>query len=195
VTAVFDAEDVGVVTRFFLHGYISDAIASSLLEDLYHTDIDDPVAGWEIVLNSEGGDMAAGTAIFSELRDYSLRGGGAHEVTTIVRGQAASCASLILQAGDWRVAGPLDYIMLHEPLISLTDQYLSIARDEMRQASAWVKNLTDIFMERATIDRSTFTEHLLGHDWWLDSQEAFSVGFIDEIRGRTIQVPTGWGLQ
>lgn len=178
------AVDEGVLARFSVNGYISDDVAQALIDDLYQADIDEPDAAWEIAINSEGGDMSAGTAIFSELRDYSLRCNGAHEITTIVRGQAASCASLILQAGDWRAMGPMDYMMLHEPLLTFDDQYLSIVRDEVAQADAWVRNMIDIFMERATIERSTFISLLRGHDWWLDAQEAFAVGFVDEIRGR-----------
>ena len=64
-----------------------------------------PDAAWEVCLNTEGGNMEAGTAIYSELVSHSVRGGGTHHVTTRVRGQAASCGALILQAGDRRIAG------------------------------------------------------------------------------------------
>lgn len=115
--------------RFNLFGYLNDEVAKAMIEALWEQDNEDQTAVWEVCINSEGGDMEAGTAIFSELRSYSLRGGGNHHVITRVRGQAASCGSLILQAGDTRIAGKMDAIMLHEPLLSFEDATVGRVKD------------------------------------------------------------------
>lgn len=170
------------LVRFNVFGYINDEFAREFTEALFRKDDDDPKAVWEVVINSEGGDMESGTAIFSELRAYSERGGGNHHVITRVRGQAASCAALILQAGDKRSAGKMDYIMLHEPMMTFTDATLQRVRDELRQADSWIENFLDVVMERGSADRKFYAKNLSGgRDWWLSSSEALELGLIDEV--------------
>lgn len=170
------------IRRFHIFGYIDAASASTFIEQMWHQDNDDPDAVWEIVLNTEGGDMEAGTAIFSELRSYSERSGGSHYVITRVRGQAASCGSLILQAGDLRTAGKMDYIMCHEPLLTFEDATMQRVRDEMEQADSWTQNYLDVLCERGTKPRCWYSDKMaFGRDWWVASPQALEYGLIDEI--------------
>lgn len=173
--------DVAIV-RFNLFGYIDADMSRDLIELMWERDAEDPRSVWEFVINTEGGDMESGTAVFSELRSYSQRGGGQHLVLTRVRGQAASCGSLILQAGDFRTAGAMDYIMLHEPLMSFQDATLQRVRDELDQAESWTENYLDVLMERATKGRQFYAENIsVGRDWWVSARDAFEYGLIDEV--------------
>lgn len=169
------------IVRFNLFGYIDQEVASKFIQALWDQDSEDTEAVWEVVVNSEGGDMEAGTAVFSELRAYSERCGGSHYIIVRVRGQAASCCSLILQAGDYRTAGKMDYIMLHEPLLTLVDAPARQARDELEQAESWTTNLIDIIMERATKARSLYETSIEGRDWWVTAADALEYGLIDEV--------------
>lgn len=180
----FDSEDDVEyldVVRFHLFGYIDAAAAAEFIQSMWEKDGEDTGAVWEIVLNTEGGDMEAGTAVFSELRSYSERGGGSHYVITRVRGQAASCGSLILQAGDYRTAGKMDFIMLHEPLITFQDATLQRVRDELAQAESWTKNFLDVVVERGSQGREFFAKSISGRDWWMSAAEALKYGLIDEV--------------
>jgi ATP-dependent protease ClpP protease subunit len=167
--------------RFNLFGYLTEEVARGMIEAFWEQDNDDQTAVWDVCINSEGGDMAAGTAIYSELRSYSLRGGGGHQVITRVRGQAASCGSLILQAGDVRIAGVMDSIMLHEPLLSFDDATLQRVRDELLQAECWTESYLDVIMERALEGRDFFAANITGRDWWITAQNALAYGLIDEV--------------
>lgn len=170
------------IVRFNLFGYIDAASAAAFVEALWNKDSEDTGAVWEVAINSEGGDMEAGTAIYSELASYSERGGGSHYVMTKVRGQAASCASLILQAGDHRSAGSMDYIMSHQPLMSFEDATMQRVKDELAQAESWTANFLDILAERGKMPRPFYDQQMSsGRDWWLSSADALEFGLIDEI--------------
>lgn len=167
--------------RFSLNGYIDAEVAETFIHSLWEADGNDSQAVWEVVVNTEGGDMEAGTAIFSELRSYSIRGGGTHHVVVRVRGQAASCGSLIVQAGDYRIAGKLDYLMLHEPVMTFEDAPLARVEVELAQAKSWTRNFIDIVMERGRLARWEIEMGMNGRDWWLSGAEALEVGLIDEV--------------
>lgn len=170
------------MVRFNLFGYIDSEVASAFVQALWEKDNEDQTSVWEVVINSEGGDMEAGTAIYSELSSYSERNGGTHHVITRVRGQAASCASLILQAGDYRSAGKMDYIMSHEPLMTFEDVTMQRVKDELSQAQSWTENFVDILAERGKKDRDYYAKELAGgRDWWVNSVAAYNLGMIDEI--------------
>jgi ATP-dependent protease ClpP protease subunit len=170
------------IVRFDLFGYIDPDVSAAFIRSLWEEDCSDPDAVWEVILNTDGGDMVAGTAIYSELASYSERAGGSHYVAVRVRGQAASCGSLILQAGDLRAAGYMDYIMLHEPLLSFEDATLQRVRDEIRQAESWTTNFLTVITQRGNKDRFWYADKLaFGRDWWVSAREALECGLIDEI--------------
>lgn len=169
------------IVRFNLFGYIDADMSSRFIQALWEQDNEDTGAVWEVVINTEGGDMEAGTAIFSELRAYSERCGGSHYIIVRVRGQAASCGSLILLAGDYRTAGKMDSIMFHEPLMTFSDASLRRVKDELEQAESWTTNLIDIIMERATKSRAFYEGEIENRDWWVTAADAFEYGLIDEV--------------
>lgn len=172
------------LVRFNLFGYIGQELAAEFVKALWDKDSEDTSAVWEVVINSEGGDMEAGTAIYSELVSYAEHNGGTHYIITRVRGQAASCASLILQAGDKRCAGTMDYIMSHEPLLSFEDATMQRVKDELVQAESWTRNFVEVLAERSNgaAGPEFFANQLAGgRDWWVSSQEALKLGMIDEI--------------
>lgn len=175
------ADEAVTVVRFNLFGYLDQDAAAAFIESMWEQDVEDPNAWWEVCINSEGGNMEAGTAIFSELRSHALCGGGQHMVTCRVRGQAASCGSLVLQAGDDRVAGKMDHIMMHEPCMTVEDAPLQRVRDELAQADSWMRQFLDVLMERATVDRSVLAAGMSGRDWWISSDMALTYGLIDRI--------------
>lgn len=174
--------DFANVVRFNLFGYVDEDAAAEFIQSMWLQDANDETAVWEVVLNTEGGDMEAGTAIYSEICSYSERSGGNHFVIVKVRGQAASCGALILQAGDYRIAGKMDYIMLHAPLMTFQDATMQRVHDELSQAQSWTRNFITVVAERSEQPPEFFAENIrAGRDWWLSSQEALEIGLIDEI--------------
>jgi ATP-dependent protease ClpP protease subunit len=124
--------------------------------------------------------MSAGIAIYSELLSYTMRGGGNHVVTTLIRGVAASAASLVLQAGDLRVGGPLDQLMIHEPNYTCEDQRLCDVKRSIARMEGYHEQFIDICMKRCKVPRAEFVNRIQG-DWWMVSDEALEIGLIDAI--------------
>ncbi|QNJ56870.1 ClpP-like protease [Mycobacterium phage Reindeer] len=178
---VCEDEDGTDVIRYFFRGYIDDSTVSPLIETFYYWDGHYPGSRWEIDINSPGGEIFPSIAVFGALRRYSQRMGGAHHITTRASGLAASGGELMLQAGDHRVAGLMDAIMIHEPLCSYEDRAVTQIRDDLARAEEWTRRLAKVHAERSSIDEETFLAKLRLGDWWMYADEALELGFIDEV--------------
>ncbi|ATN94012.1 protease [Mycobacterium phage Kumao] len=172
--------------RFQLSGYVDQKMTRRFIEQAQAAHNEDQEAIWEVVITSEGGDMFAGTAIYSELKSYSVSDGGGHWIVTRVRGICGSVATLILQAGDVRVAGYMDSLHYHEPLLTLTDSPLTQARDMLWQCENWLHRYAAIHEERSGLKAEEFLDRLKGHEWNLSANEAKRFGFIDIVDGVTV---------
>lgn len=167
--------------RYHLTGYLNDHKAKKAIRTLLEMDCADPSAVWEILISSPGGDMEAGTAIFSELYSYSIAGGGSHVVTTKVRGEAASAASLVFQAGDVRLMGELDALVLHQPSLTLVGAApLYAVRDALARCESWFERFADVYLYRSDMSREDFFDSVQS-DWTLFGSEAIEYGFCDGL--------------
>ncbi|MBO0676862.1 ATP-dependent Clp protease proteolytic subunit [Mycolicibacterium sp. S2-37] len=142
-----------------------------------------------ITFKSPGGSVIDGMHLFDQLTAYSLRGGGKHEVTITVRGYACSMAGILLQAADVRRIGPEAYLMIHE-VSSFAQGKIGEMKDEVQFLEHMSKRVANLFVQRArevkgedaiTYEKFTGDEGWKRRDWWLDSQQALSYGFADEI--------------
>ncbi|QSM01108.1 ClpP-like protease [Mycobacterium phage Nanosmite] len=174
-------EDGRDVIRYFFRGYINDETVSPLIETFYYWDGHHPDSRWEIDINSPGGEIFPSIAVFGALRQYSERMGGAHHITTRVAGLAASGGELLLQAGDHRVGGVMDMLMIHEPLCSYEDRPVRAIRDDLARADEWSRRLAKVHMERSDITEHQFRTRLDQGDWWMYADEALKWGFLDEV--------------
>ncbi len=127
-------------------------------------------------INSVGGDLEAGIAIYNRLKE--LKG-----VTTIVDGLAASAASIISQAAapGCRKIYTSSQIMIHGAAAGLCDYYnlqeLDAVRDRLIAANNQVIN---VYAER-TGETATKLRHMVEQTTWMTGQEAIDKGFADEI--------------
>lgn len=127
----------------------------------------------EVQINSPGGDVWDGIAIFNALRSHP-----AH-VTTRVDGMAASAASVIVQAGDNRVMLHAGQMMIHEAwgvCAGPADDMRAFA-EVLDQQSAVI---ADIYATRADGDADEFRE-LMRAETWLTDQAAVDAGLADEV--------------
>lgn len=150
-----------------------------------------PNSDWDIVINSPGGSVIDGMHLFDQLTAYSKRGGGNHHITMTVRGYAASMAGILLQAADVRRCGPESYVMIHE-ISSFAQGKIGEIQDEVKFLERMSDRVANIFVTRANeaakgnrkikgISAKDFDAGWNRTDWWLDSQEALRLGFIDAI--------------
>lgn len=165
--------------RHHITGELDERRAKKTIKAFYEMDLDDPEGMWEILITSNGGDMSAGNAIYSELASFSVNGGGNHVVTTKVRGIAASAASLVFQAGDVRLMGEMDSIMLHKPSMNISGE-LEYVRNMIALCDEWLERYADIYLRHSDMDRDEFMGNL-EQDWTIFADTAVSYGFADGI--------------
>lgn len=131
----------------------------------------------EVDINSGGGDVFAGSEIYSALRAYSLNGG--HVGVNIV-GLAASAASVIAMAGDVVRITPVGQIMIHNAHINgASGDY----RD-MNHMSGVLKNVNQTLANAYRLKTGKTEGELLSmldDETWLTPKQALRHGFVDEI--------------
>lgn len=150
-------------------GYI---VASELLADLDALATKDNIT---IHINSVGGDLYAGVAIYNRLKELPAN------ITTINDGLAASAASLIFQAGDTRKVNAGSNLMVHQAMGFLFGYYqLSDLQQVSKQLRAANKTAINVYAEAS--GRSTDEmKRLVDAETWLTGQEAVDAGLADEV--------------
>lgn len=128
-------------------------------------------------INSVGGDMYAGIAIYNRLK------GLAAHVTTINDGLAASAGSLIFMAGDDRKMHAGSNLMIHGAAGFLYGYYqVQDLRDVAKQMEAHNKAGVNIYAERTGRDKAEINA-LVEAETWMTGEEAVTEGFATETIG------------
>ncbi|SPP31359.1 ATP-dependent Clp protease proteolytic subunit [Arsenophonus endosymbiont of Aleurodicus floccissimus] len=124
-------------------------------------------------LNSAGGDMFAGLAIYNLLRAHSAK------VTVNVLGIAASVASIIAMAGDEVRMGTGTFLMIHNCWVVGMGNRHDFARlsEEMRPFD---KAMADIYAARSGLNQADI-EKIMDNETYLGAEEAITQGFTDEL--------------
>ena len=126
-------------------------------------------------INSVGGDMYAGIAIYNRLK------GLAAKVTTINDGLAASAGSLIFMAGDTRKVNAGSNIMIHGAAGFMYGYYQTQdLRGAIKQLEAHNKAGINIYAEATGKDKDSI-KAMVDRETWLTGQEAVDAGFADEV--------------
>jgi ATP-dependent Clp protease protease subunit len=159
----------------FITGEIEDQMANAVVAQLLFLEMDDPDKDINIYINSPGGSVSAGMAIFDTMQYVKC------EVSTLCVGMAASMASILLAAGarGKRAALPNSEIMIHQPSGGARGQ----ATDIMIHAERIVemkKRLNEIFAERTGQPIERVTQDM-ERDHFLTAEGALAYGIIDKI--------------
>ena len=159
----------------FLGGPINDSVANLVVAQLLFLERKDPKADISLYINSPGGEMYSGLAIYDTMQYIRC------DVSTICVGLAASMAALLLTAGakGKRYALPYSRIMIHQPLGGAQGQARDIeiqAKEILRLKSA----ANDIFVKHTgqtyeTIERDT------DRDNFMSAEEAKNYGILDGV--------------
>ncbi|KAG2499043.1 hypothetical protein HYH03_003228 [Edaphochlamys debaryana] len=158
-----------------INGGIDDGMSNSVVAQLLFLESQAPDKPITMYINSPGGVVTAGLAIYDTMQYIRC------PISTLVVGQAASMASLLLTAGDkgQRRSLPHSRIMLHQPLGAAEGQASDImirAQEIMRMKEL----LRDLYMRHTGASRET-VEKTLDRDSFMSAQEAKDWGLIDEI--------------
>lgn len=126
-------------------------------------------------INSVGGSLYAGLAIYNRLRGLPAK------VTTINDALAASAASIIFQAGDTRKMNPGSNLMIHEAAVFLFGSYQTAdLRSIIKQMDAHNKSEVAAYADRTGRDADAI-KNMLAKETWMTGQEAVDAGFADEV--------------
>ncbi len=162
----------------FITGAIDDATASLVSAQLLFLESESPKKDIQIYINSPGGYVTAGMAIYDTMQYIRC------PISTVCIGQAASMGSLLLAAGEAgkRIALPNARIMVHQP----SGGYRGVATDIERHAEEILdlkKRLNDIYVVH-TGQKYDAIEKKLDRDNFMSAQEAVEFGIIDQVYDR-----------
>lgn len=147
-------------------------VSSELLADLEDLKTKDNIT---IHLNSVGGDLYAGLAIYNRLKALPAN------ITTINDGLAASAASIIFQAGDTRKVHAGSNIMVHQAAGFLFGYYqLNDLNQVSKQLRAANKTAINVYAEASGRDTDEI-KRMVDAETWLTGDEAVEAGLADEL--------------
>jgi len=159
----------------FLGGPISDVTANLVVAQLLFLEAKDPDKDVLVYINSPGGSVTAGMAIFDTMQYIKC------DVSTICIGMAASMGAFLLSAGTKgkRLALSNSEIMIHQPLGGAQGQASDIAI-HAEQILKLKKKINDILADRTgqsleKIERDT------DRDFFMSAEEAKAYGIIDDV--------------
>ena len=159
----------------FLSGEINDDIANLVVAQLLFLQGEDPEKDIHLYLNSPGGSVYAGLAIYDTMQYVKPA------VSTVCVGLAASMAALLLAAGEKgkRYALPYSRILIHQPLGGASGQATDIEIHAREILS--IKSITqDILVKHTGQDRARI-EKDTERDYFMSAQEALDYGIIDKV--------------
>lgn len=137
----------------------------------------EPECDITIVFNSPGGSVIDGFALWDFLATLKKNG---HHLTTVCRGMAASMGGILLQAGDKRVIGSESVLLVHEISFGAGGK-IGEVEDEVAFAKMLTQRVLKIFASRTKMTARQIDAKWKRKDWWMDSDEALKLGFVDEI--------------
>lgn len=159
----------------FITGAIDDSIATSVTAQLLYLESENPKKDISIYINSPGGWLSAGLAIYDTMQYIKC------PVSTVCIGQAASMASLLLAAGEKgkRLALPNVRIMVHQP----SGWYQGVATDIKRHADEILemkKRLNAMFVKHTGQSKKS-VENKLERDSFMTASDAKKFGIVDRV--------------
>jgi ATP-dependent Clp protease protease subunit len=171
----------------FLGSAIDDTVADSVVAQLLFLDAEDPEKDVQLYINSPGGSVYAGMAIYDTMQQIRP------DVATICYGLAASMGAFLLSGGTKgkRMSLPSSRIMIHQPLGGAQGQAvdIEIQAQEILYIKQQLNELIAIHTGQNIDKVAVDTER----DFYMSAQEAVTYGLVDRVIAKPdlpqIQVP------
>ncbi|ADG83400.1 ATP-dependent Clp protease, proteolytic subunit ClpP [Thermincola ferriacetica] len=159
----------------FIGGPIDDMVANLVIAQMLFLEAEDPDKDIHIYINSPGGVVTAGMAIYDTMQYIKP------DVSTICMGQAASMGSFLLAAGTKgkRYALPYTRIMIHQPLGGVQGQATDIdihAKEILR-----MKSVLNELLAKHTGQPVEVIARDTERDFFMSAEEARKYGIVDEV--------------
>lgn len=158
-----------------LSGEVNDAVASTIVAQLLFLEAEDPQKDIYFYINSPGGVVTAGMAIYDTMNYIRPN------VVTICIGQAASMGAFLLSSGEKgkRYALPHARIMIHQPLGGAQGQATDI-EIQAKEILRMKQELNEILAHNTGQDIKTI-EQDTDRDNFMSAEEAKEYGMVDEV--------------
>ncbi len=159
----------------FLSGEIDDNVANTVVAQLIYLEAKDPKKDISLYINSPGGSVTAGMAIYDTMNYIKC------DVSTICVGLAASMASFILASGakGKRMCLKNSEVMIHQPLGGAQGQASDIMITA-KHIERIKKNMTKLLSEHTGQDVKKL-EQDMDRDYFMTSDEARAYGIVDKV--------------
>jgi ATP-dependent Clp protease protease subunit len=159
----------------FLGTPIDDAVANLVMAQMLHLESEDPDKDINLYINSPGGDVASGFAVYDTMQYIKP------DVSTICMGQAASFAAFLLLAGGKgkRFMLPHSRVLLHQPHGGAQGQAVDI-EIQAKEILRYRKLLDELIAEHTGQPVEKITKDT-DRDFILTPDEAKAYGIIDEV--------------
>ena len=159
----------------FLGTEINDQVSDSLVAQLLFLEAEDPSKDIQIYINSPGGSVTAGLAIYDTMQQISS------DIVTICFGVAASMGAFLLSGGTKgkRLALPNSRIMIHQPLGGAQGQAVEI-EIQAKEILYLKKTLNNLLCEHTGQPLHKIIEDT-ERDYFLSPSEAVNYGLIDKV--------------
>ena len=159
--------DIHIYDEIGVHGIT----AKSFLEDLRG------LKGKDITvhINSTGGDVFQGQAIYTALKNYSGK------VTVKIEGLAASMATIIALAADKVEMTSNSLFMIHSPMSNVFGNKAQM-RKQINALEKVETTMLSVYKAKTNISEEEI-EQMMAHETWLSAHEALELGFVDEVLG------------
>lgn len=160
-----------------LEGEVHDQMANLIVAQMLYLESEDPNADISMYINSPGGSVTAGLAIYDTMQFIKP------DVTTIVMGQACSMGSFLAQAGapGKRLMLPFARHMIHQPSGGARGMAsdIEISYKEIMHIK---KTLTDLYVKHNSKGKTYEEfERDMDRDTFMSAQEALDYGLVDKI--------------
>ena len=159
----------------FIGTPITDGVANAVIAQLLFLQMEDPKKDVHVYINSPGGSVTAGMAIYDTMNFLQC------DVVTYCVGQAASMATVLLSAGTKgkRYSLPHSRVMIHQPSGGASGQAtdITIAANEILR---WRRTLNEILAKNTgkTVEQ---VEKDSDRDYYMTPQEALAYGIVDKV--------------
>ena len=164
----------------FLGSDINDPVANVIIAQMLFLEYDDPDKDITLYINSSGGAVTSGLAIYDTMQFIKP------DVSTMVVGQAASMAAVLLTAGakGKRFALPNSRVLIHQPLGGFQGQASDI-EIQSREIQRYKKILTKILADHSGQKPEKVTKDS-DRDYFMSGKEAIKYGLIDEVMDKRV---------
>lgn len=167
----------------FLQGEVEDGMANLISLQLLYLESVDPEADISMYINSPGGSVTAGMAIYDTMKFIKC------DVSTICLGQACSMGAFLLSAGakGKRIALPNSRIMIHQPSSGMGRATVTDMEIQMAEVAKMKKTLTQHLANHCGQPYDTML-HLCERDHFMSAYQTKDLGLVDKVIERRADV-------